>query len=65
MPTPGKSSQLKVCHKKILVVTIAVFFLLMLTIYLMFGLRLDCNSSHREYFKKKTVVDISNGDIGL
>ena len=40
-------------------------FLLMFTIYLMFGLKLEFNSSRVEYFKKKIAVDIFNDDIVL
>ncbi|GAY53383.1 hypothetical protein CUMW_148890, partial [Citrus unshiu] len=38
-------------------------FVLMVTMYLMFGLRLEFNASHVEYFRKKIAVDIFNDDI--
>ncbi|XP_052289113.1 uncharacterized protein LOC127899656 [Citrus sinensis] len=40
-------------------------FVLMVTMYLMFGLRLEFNASHVEYFRKKIAVDIFNDDIIL
>ncbi|GAY67531.1 hypothetical protein CUMW_257240, partial [Citrus unshiu] len=40
-------------------------FVLMVTMYLMFGLRLKFNDSHVEYFRKKIAVDIFNDDIVL
>ena len=40
-------------------------FVLMVTMYLMFGLRLEFNASHVEYFRKKIAVDIFNDDIQL
>ena len=40
-------------------------FVLMVTMYLMFGLGLEFNASHVEYFRKKIVVDIFNDDIVL
>ncbi|GAY45415.1 hypothetical protein CUMW_089340 [Citrus unshiu] len=40
-------------------------FVLMVTMYLMFGLILEFNASHVEYFRKKIVVDIFNDDIIL
>ncbi|KDO39261.1 hypothetical protein CISIN_1g0413292mg, partial [Citrus sinensis] len=40
-------------------------FVLMVTMYLMFGLRLEFNASHVEYFRKKIAVDIFNDDIVL
>ena len=40
-------------------------FILMITIYLMFGLRLNFTRGHGQYFRKKIAVDIFNGDIGL
>ena len=40
-------------------------FVLMFTMYLMFGLRLEFNTSHVEYFIKKIAVDIFNDDIVL
>ncbi|XP_024955843.2 putative ubiquitin-like-specific protease 1B [Citrus sinensis] len=40
-------------------------FMLMFTMYLMFGLKLDFDSSHGHYFRKKIAVDIFTGDIAL
>ncbi|GAY65954.1 hypothetical protein CUMW_245020 [Citrus unshiu] len=40
-------------------------FVLMVTIYLMSGLRLEFNASHVEYFRKNIAVDIFNDDIIL
>ncbi|GAY52683.1 hypothetical protein CUMW_143770 [Citrus unshiu] len=40
-------------------------FVLMVTMYLMFGLRLEFNASHVQYFRKKIAVDIFNDDIVL
>ncbi|KAH9725577.1 ULP PROTEASE domain-containing protein [Citrus sinensis] len=40
-------------------------FMLMFTMYLMFGLKLDFDSSHGHYFRKKITVDIFTGDIAL
>ena len=40
-------------------------FVLMVTMYLMFGIRLEFNASHVEYFRKKIAVDIFNNDIQL
>ena len=40
-------------------------FILMFTIYLMFGFKLDFDGSHEQYLKKKIVVDIFTGDISL
>jgi len=40
-------------------------FVLMVTMYLMFGLGLEFNASHVEYFRKKIAVDIFNDDIVL
>ena len=40
-------------------------FVLMVTMYLMFGLRLEFNASYVEYFRKKIAVDIFNDDIIL
>ncbi|GAY57741.1 hypothetical protein CUMW_181790 [Citrus unshiu] len=40
-------------------------FVLMVTMYLMFGLRLEFNPSHVEYFRKKIAVDIFNDYIIL
>ncbi|GAY62662.1 hypothetical protein CUMW_219620 [Citrus unshiu] len=40
-------------------------FVLMVTMYLMFGLRLKFNASHVEYFRKKIAVDIFNDNIIL
>ena len=40
-------------------------FLLMFTMYLMFGLKLDFNDSHGECFRKKIAIDIFNDDIVL
>ena len=40
-------------------------FMLMFTMYLMFGLKLDFDGSHEHYFRKKIVVDIFTGDIAL
>ncbi|KDO39925.1 hypothetical protein CISIN_1g037741mg, partial [Citrus sinensis] len=40
-------------------------FVLMVTMYLMFGLRFEFNASHVEYFRKKITVDIFNDDIIL
>ncbi|GAY44909.1 hypothetical protein CUMW_085470 [Citrus unshiu] len=40
-------------------------FVLMVTMYLMFGLRLEFNASHVEYFRKKIAVDIFNDDVVL
>ncbi|GAY65740.1 hypothetical protein CUMW_243390 [Citrus unshiu] len=40
-------------------------FVLMVTMYLMFGLKLEFNASHVEYFRKKIAVDIFNDDIVL
>ncbi|KDO37273.1 hypothetical protein CISIN_1g032006mg [Citrus sinensis] len=40
-------------------------FMLMFTMYLMFGLKLDFDSSHGHYFRKKIAVDIFPGDIAL
>ena len=65
VPTPGKLSQLKVCHNKSPVLAIVVFFLLLFMMYLMFGLKLDFNGSHGNYFSKKNVVDVFNDDIVL
>ena len=65
VPTFGKLLQLRVCHNKNPVLAIAIFFLLMFTIYLMVGLKLNFNSSHVEYFRKKIAVDIFNDDIVL
>ncbi|KAH9667254.1 hypothetical protein KPL70_020965 [Citrus sinensis] len=38
-------------------------FVLMVTMYLMFGLTLEFTTSHVEYFRKKIAVDIFNDDI--
>ncbi|GAY60658.1 hypothetical protein CUMW_203770 [Citrus unshiu] len=40
-------------------------FVLVFTMYLMFGLRLEFNASHVEYFRKKITVDIFYDDIVL
>ena len=48
-------------------------FILMFTMYLMFKLRFDFNSTHGQdfnsthgqYFRRKIIVDIFNGDIRL
>ena len=40
-------------------------FVLMVTMYLMFGLILEFNASHVEYFRKKIAVNIFNDDIVL
>ncbi|GAY54087.1 hypothetical protein CUMW_153960 [Citrus unshiu] len=40
-------------------------FVLMVTMYLMFGLTLEFTASHVEYFRKKIAVDIFNDDIIL
>ncbi|GAY61665.1 hypothetical protein CUMW_211790 [Citrus unshiu] len=40
-------------------------FVLMFTMYLMFGFKLEFNASHIEYFRKKIAVDIFNDDIVL
>ena len=40
-------------------------FVLMVTMYLMFRLRLEFNVSHVKYFRKKIAVDIFNDDIIL
>ena len=40
-------------------------FVLMVTMYLMFGLTLEFTTSHVEYFRKKIAVDIFNDDIIL
>ena len=40
-------------------------FMLMFTMYLIFGLKLDFDDSHGQYFRKKIVVDIFKGDIAL
>ncbi|KAL9411273.1 hypothetical protein AB3S75_044963 [Citrus x aurantiifolia] len=40
-------------------------FMLMFTMYLMFGLKLDFHGSHGHYFRKKIAVDIFTGDIVL
>ena len=40
-------------------------FWLMFIIYLMFRLRLDFSGIHGQYFRKKIVVDIFNGDIRI
>ncbi|XP_052295904.1 uncharacterized protein LOC127901897 [Citrus sinensis] len=40
-------------------------FMLMFTMYLMFGLKFDFDSSHGHYFRKKIAVDIFTGDIAL
>ncbi|KAL9457302.1 hypothetical protein AB3S75_006363 [Citrus x aurantiifolia] len=40
-------------------------FMLMFTMYLMFGLKLDFDSSHGHYFRKKIAVDIFTGKIAL
>ena len=63
--TPEKLSQLRVCHNKSLELAISVFFLLMFTMYLIFGLKLEFNSSHGKYFRKNIAVDIFNDDIVL
>ena len=38
-------------------------FMLMFTMYLMFGLKLDFDRSHGHYFRKKIVVDIFTSDM--
>ena len=65
VPTYGKLSQLRVCYNKSPILAIALFFLLMFTICLMFGLKLYFNGSHGEHFRKKITVDIFNDDIVL
>ena len=40
-------------------------FMLMITMYFMFGLRLNFTNGHGQYFKKKIGVDIFNGDTSL
>ena len=40
-------------------------FMLMFTMYLMFRLKLDFDSSHGHYFRKKIAVDIFTGNIAL
>ncbi|GAY60487.1 hypothetical protein CUMW_202330 [Citrus unshiu] len=40
-------------------------FMLMFTMHLMFGLKLDFDSSHGHYFRKKIVVDIFTGNIAF
>ena len=39
--------------------------MLMFAMYLMFGLKLDFDGSHGQYFRKKIVVNIFTGDIDL